>query len=92
MGDDVIRVSVKQYAPPWGRKCESGVQKSDDLMSWFGAENTESEQKRREWNKTSGKEGGQPVGKLMWVAVRVVPNPLTRAGEGTDRAQCHYAK
>ena len=58
VGDDVIRVSFKQHAPPWGRKCESGVQKSDDRMSWFGAENTESEQKRREWNKTSGKEGG----------------------------------
>jgi len=58
VGDDVIRVSVKQYAPPWGRKCESGVQKSDDRMGWFGAENTESEQKRREWKKTSGKEWG----------------------------------
>jgi len=27
------------------------VQKSDDRMSWFGAENTENEQKQREWNK-----------------------------------------
>jgi hypothetical protein len=43
--DDAKRVRTKRIALQWGRKCESGVQKSDDRMSWFGADNAENEQK-----------------------------------------------
>jgi hypothetical protein len=46
--DDAKRVRIKRIALQWGRKCESGVQKSDDRMSWFGADNAENEQKQRE--------------------------------------------